>query len=262
MSAEAETKTGKEEAFLCPFCGAPYRELIPADTVQVKCHYCGATIFVPPPLGGAVKRCPNHPEALAVGLCSKCGESYCEHCLHVAQGESSVKIYYCPECLKEVIERNEGAGVLCILILLVSGLPMLGLNVGIGLLYLILVSSLSYAIIVYKPHYPTLYEKRTELERIADLYSKLLEKYRGDKEALDNKINSQIGLRSRESVIYKLAEEEGLTEKEPVDLYKKLLKVYKGEEQTLEDRIRWRMITGESREEAIYNIARQRGLVE
>jgi len=58
--------------------------------------------------------------------------------------------------------------------------------------------------------------------------------------------------------------ERQLTTEEAEKLYQKLQELYssEGEEKTLEDKIRWLMIAGESREEAIYNIARQRGLVE
>ncbi|MEM3697801.1 MAG: hypothetical protein QXQ94_09945, partial [Candidatus Bathyarchaeia archaeon] len=61
MQNNNQSKTKKSEtteAFLCPFCGAPYKELIPAGVVQVKCTYCGATVLVPPRLGGLTQRCP------------------------------------------------------------------------------------------------------------------------------------------------------------------------------------------------------------
>jgi DNA-directed RNA polymerase subunit RPC12/RpoP len=241
MSAEAETKTGKEEAFLCPFCGAPYRELIPADTVQVKCRYCGATVLVPPRLGGGAKRCPNHPESLAVGLCGKCGESFCEHCLHIVPGESGVKVYYCPKCLQEIIGRKDIGVVLGFILFLITALPFFSVQGGaeiglailaVGFLFLIFAAS-------YEPVYPTLYEKRIEGE----------------------------GVEQEKQLEPRISEKKQLTPEEIEEagkLYQKLWDLYRREreEQLLEDKIRWRMFTGESREEAIYSIARQRGLVE
>jgi len=58
--------------------------------------------------------------------------------------------------------------------------------------------------------------------------------------------------------------ERQLTTEEAEKLYQKLRELYssEGEEKTLEDKIRWRTLAGDSREEAIYSIARQRGLVE
>ena len=89
----------KEEAFVCPFCGAPYRELIPTGVVQVKCKYCQATVLVPPRLGGVVQRCPNHPEVLGVGLCNDCDKSYCDRCLYIHKVRDG-KLYVCFKCYK------------------------------------------------------------------------------------------------------------------------------------------------------------------
>lgn len=86
-----------EEAFICPFCGAPHRTLIPAGAVQVKCRYCGATVLVPPRLGGAVQRCPNHPDILAVGLCNDCGKSYCDRCLYIHKVKDG-RLHVCSKC--------------------------------------------------------------------------------------------------------------------------------------------------------------------
>ncbi|MGB9676925.1 MAG: hypothetical protein ACPL0C_07055 [Candidatus Bathyarchaeales archaeon] len=89
-----------EEALTCPFCGAPYRAIIPAGTIQVKCDYCGATILVPPRLGGAVRQCPNHPDTLAVGLCNDCGQSYCTRCLYIFNVEGG-KLHVCAKCYEK-----------------------------------------------------------------------------------------------------------------------------------------------------------------
>ncbi len=97
----------EREVFLCPFCGAPFREFIPAGVTQVKCRYCGAIILVPPRLGGPVQRCPNHPDVLAVGLCTSCGRSYCARCLHIMRVTEKTSgqllySYICPSCLEEI----------------------------------------------------------------------------------------------------------------------------------------------------------------
>lgn len=86
-----------EEVLFCPFCGAPYSESIPAGVVQVKCRYCGAEILVPPRLGGAVRRCPNHPELLALGLCNDCGKSFCDQCLYVWEIDHG-RLNLCSKC--------------------------------------------------------------------------------------------------------------------------------------------------------------------
>lgn len=86
-----------EEVLVCPFCGAPHRESIPVGVVQVKCHYCGAGIIVPPRLGGIVQRCPNHPETLAVGLCNDCGNSFCDRCLYIWQIKHG-RLNICSSC--------------------------------------------------------------------------------------------------------------------------------------------------------------------
>lgn len=96
---------GESEVLLCPFCGAPYRELIPPGTVQVKCHYCGVNILIPPRLGGPIQSCPNHPESLAIGFCNGCQRSFCANCLFLVKisqsgGEITVSnIYFlCSKC--------------------------------------------------------------------------------------------------------------------------------------------------------------------
>jgi len=98
----------EHEALTCPFCGAPYREVIPSGTVQVKCKYCKGTILVPPQFGGAGLRCPNHPDVLAVGLCNDCSGNYCDNCLylyHVRDGT----LHLCSNCVKK--RETRGATV-------------------------------------------------------------------------------------------------------------------------------------------------------
>ncbi len=88
-------------AFACPFCGALYKGSIPADAVQVKCEYCGGIIVVPR-LEGIVPRCPNHPDAFAIGLCNDCSRSFCERCLYILTVTGyDVNIYVCPSCLEK-----------------------------------------------------------------------------------------------------------------------------------------------------------------
>ena len=89
-----------EKVFLCPFCGAPYRKLIAAETVEVKCDYCGAQVMVPPHLGGAVKQCPNHADVLATGICNDCGGSFCNRCLSI-RNDRGAQLYLCSKCYEE-----------------------------------------------------------------------------------------------------------------------------------------------------------------
>lgn len=106
------------EALTCPFCGAPYRETIPAGTVQVKCQYCGAMILVPPSLGGIVQQCPNHPETLAVGICNDCGQSFCTRCLYVLNIKGG-RCYICAKCYKNRTDKNKIAAVFSLILALI-----------------------------------------------------------------------------------------------------------------------------------------------
>ena len=97
--------TEKEaKAVTCPFCGAPYREVIPTDALQLECHYCGGIFLVPPEIRGGISQCLNHPDRLAVGICNDCGENFCSECLHIYNLQiknTETTLYLCPECLKE-----------------------------------------------------------------------------------------------------------------------------------------------------------------
>ncbi len=134
-----------KEAFTCPFCGAPYRTLIPAGAVQVNCAFCKSIILVPPRLGGTVQRCPNHPDVLAVGLCNDCGKSYCDRCLYIHKVEQGV-LHLCSVCYK----RRQGNPIVWRMILLVmivifgmlSLVPNIQVSVPSLLTTLILIASL------------------------------------------------------------------------------------------------------------------------
>jgi len=87
-----------QEAIMCPFCGAPYSGIIPIDVVDVKCRYCGGRILLPSHLS-VVPRCPNHPDTIAVGLCSNCSHQFCKQCLHLQRLEGG-RTYFCTQCLR------------------------------------------------------------------------------------------------------------------------------------------------------------------
>lgn len=93
---------GKEaKGVNCPFCGAPYRKLIPHDALQLKCDYCGATFRTPPHIGVEIPQCCNHPDRFATGICNDCEQNFCRECLHTyslkTQNERAV-LYLCPSC--------------------------------------------------------------------------------------------------------------------------------------------------------------------
>ena len=99
-------KGNKEETelFLCPFCGAPQRMIIPEGTLQVKCPYCGGVVLVPPWMGGKTVRCGNHPERLAVGVCNDCGRNFCGECLyiyHLRTRDTKATLYLDQTCLRK-----------------------------------------------------------------------------------------------------------------------------------------------------------------
>lgn len=88
--------TSGQEVIVCPFCGAPYAGIVPHDVVHVKCKYCGGVILLPSHLS-VVPRCPNHPDTVAVGLCSRCFRGVCKKCLYLHQVEGG-RTYLCPTC--------------------------------------------------------------------------------------------------------------------------------------------------------------------
>lgn len=127
-----------EEAFTCPFCGAPYRTLIPAGGVQVKCQYCGGNVLVPPRLGGELQRCPNHPDVLAIGLCNECGKSYCDRCLYI-YGVRGGKLHLCSECYDEKRGWIFPAAFAAIMIMSIFGVLVGAKEPILGLIYLFLI---------------------------------------------------------------------------------------------------------------------------
>lgn len=106
----------ESETLMCPHCGAPYRGIVPSGVVQVKCTYCGAAILVPVYFGGAVNRCPNHPNVVATGLCNDCGRSYCEDCLSLFRVENGA-LHLCPRCYEaRQYQRTFGALIFGVLV--------------------------------------------------------------------------------------------------------------------------------------------------
>ena len=90
------------DSLFCRFCGAPYRQIVQANTVQLKCDYCGGTFVIPQDLSDQV-RCQNHPDKLPVGLCNDCGGSFCGDCLHIydlrTERGPPANLFLCPGCL-------------------------------------------------------------------------------------------------------------------------------------------------------------------
>lgn len=237
----------KHEAFLCPFCGAPYRELIPAGTVQVRCHYCGATVLVPPRLGGLLQLCPNHPESLALGICTDCGRSFCADCLFIfTYGQRGYLgyLHVCSDCIKKRRE-NQKIGLIAVSILTFlwgffimgtgASRAQAGLGVIVGLVIILAFHALS--IIAYShsskrfkrlPTVRIVMEKVSELNKraeevkaamspqeVEDLYRRLLipDPHTGKVEysKIDQLLKKymQSGL-SRKEAILKMASEEEL----------------------------------------------------
>lgn len=235
----------KREAFHCPFCGAPYRELIPAGTVQVKCRYCGAMVLVPPRLGGLLQLCPNHHEMLAVGICNECGKNFCGDCLFVTNvvgsGEGAQKGYFhfCPDCMKKKEEREKTGWIIAsafsFVFVFLPGLFIIGIPGGGTAGFIMLLMGFFFILLPFlvKTHkkFPTVrmvMEKLSELNKraekvraamspqeVEDLYRRMLvpDPYTGKVEHLEIdyliKEYMQSGL-SRKEAILKIASEEGL----------------------------------------------------
>ncbi len=233
------------EAFLCPFCGAPYRELIPAGTVQVKCRYCGATVLVPPRLGGLLQPCPNHPESLALGICNDCGKSFCADCLFIfTYGQRGYLgyLHVCSDCIKKRRE-NQKIGLIAGSILtflwgffiMLAGKPPASTRVIVGLVIILafhapFIIAYFYSSKRYErlPTVRIVMEKVSELNKrakkvkaamspqeVEDLYRRLLipDPHTGKVEysKIDRLLEKHMkfGLSRKESVL-KMASEEGI----------------------------------------------------
>lgn len=61
--------------------------------------------MVPTFFSGAIQRCTNHPETLAVGLCNDCGQSYCDNCLSRQKIEGGT-LFLCPACRSKREDRT------------------------------------------------------------------------------------------------------------------------------------------------------------
>lgn len=221
------------EAFTCPFCGAPYRGAVPSDVVQVACKYCGGTILVPPELGGSVRRCPNHPDALAIGLCNDCGKNYCSHCLHIYTIEHA-RLYVCPNCLRARLNKQVKDLSLIAFILFLLGLSFLAISPLGVILWTIFLPIPMIAYVLYRMSHPagkptvfdemeapTIYEEKEALKKGAildsgKLYKKMLLEYSirwgsiSGKMMLNSRINAYLkkGF-DREEAIRRVALAEG-----------------------------------------------------
>jgi len=127
----------EHEALVCPVCGAPYREVIPADVVHVNCRYCGGTIVVP----ASAPRCPNHPNVFAMSVCNDCGRRYCSDCLsdYVLEGERERGVLrLCPNCLTRRHYARDEYVFLFGALLLVLGIFFLFAEPTVGVLWIAL----------------------------------------------------------------------------------------------------------------------------
>jgi hypothetical protein len=110
----------------CPFCGAPYKKLIPPDVLQLTCDYCGATFRTPPRIGVEIPQCHNHPERFAVGICNDCGENFCSQCLQTYDFKTrdrNAMLYLCPSCLRDRYLKKANNYILSGTLLLLIGTP-------------------------------------------------------------------------------------------------------------------------------------------
>jgi hypothetical protein len=131
---------GETEPVKCPFCGAPYRDVVPANVVQVKCKYCGGVFHVPAAFGAEVARCVNHPEKVAVGLCNDCGQNFCGTCLHAYQlttRTDSTTLYLCPDCLKARYGHNLRTYSYLGAFFILVGLPFTFVTPIVGVVFLV-----------------------------------------------------------------------------------------------------------------------------
>jgi len=128
------------KAVLCPFCGAPYREFIPTNALQLECQYCGGVFLVPPEIGG-IPQCSYHIDRLSIGICNDCGKNFCGECLHVynleTKGANAI-LYLCSACLKRRHVKNANGFIYVGFMLLLSGALYSLFVIPIGILFLLL----------------------------------------------------------------------------------------------------------------------------
>jgi len=105
----------RKEPLVCPFCGAPQTEIVPAGAVQLKCQYCGGIIVVPPALGDNAYRCPNHPQKLATTRCNDCSGAFCDSCINsyeLRYREGGANLFLCRDCLHKRETEKARGGIL------------------------------------------------------------------------------------------------------------------------------------------------------
>lgn len=101
--------------FVCPFCCAPYDAILASGIVETKCKKCGNRFPIPSGLSGVQGQCVNHPESEIIGLCSRCGQGFCEQCLYV-NDRGADTLYRCSSCTMDYVKRYFRSSTLLIVI--------------------------------------------------------------------------------------------------------------------------------------------------
>jgi len=234
MEESKDTKIG----LTCPFCGAPYRGVVPSDAAQVKCEYCGEVFSVSPYLKDTIPRCPNHSETFATGLCNDCGEHFCTECLQVYDlrtNSAEARLFLCPECFRRRELKKANAWIMVGLIFVAFWFFVSLMNFIAGVLLILFISVPMVLYGIYKRGSIQM-EKQSEnaerkvltkgttvaeLTRDADdtdtLYGKMLSQYAmkwgvaNAKQLLDNEIYAYVrsGL-DYEEAVRKVAQAKGI----------------------------------------------------
>lgn len=114
---------------VCPSCGGRQKQILSSSIFQTRCEYCGSTILIPRELTGLARRCHNHPDRIAMGICHDCGQTFCEDCL-VVWVQNAEKKYICPECR----DRRRHTLTLEFRFLMVPGLVVLSVGLLLEML--------------------------------------------------------------------------------------------------------------------------------
>ena len=185
---------------ICPFCGAPQRGYVAADTLQVKCEYCGGVFLTKPSIEGEF-RCSNHPQKLAIGTCNDCARSFCGDCLHYYALETErerASLYLCPDCLRRRHAEKADVGVYAGLAALAVGFLLVILGEPVLLVFGVLTVVFGVGMVVYagyqrgqEPEELTISQVREEKEQrraavedsggvdvdVEELYNQLVAQY-------------------------------------------------------------------------------------
>jgi len=180
----------------CPFCGAPYKKLVPSNALQLKCAYCGAMYRVPPRIGIDIPQCANHRDRFAVGICDDCQQNFCSDCIEIYDfktRDGSATLHLCPRCLNKRETDKANSYVIGGILTIIFGVIFAAMLLPLGIFILIIgIGEIVYGIRKRPAEEAEVFEQEVEAETPEEmpvpveaeqmedadmLYGRLLSKY-------------------------------------------------------------------------------------